>query len=778
MGSHLPPDSLRWTFMTALCLWIWKPGEAKVYISCGAVLNSMERGLILSPGFPNSYDPGSHCVWQFVVPAGYQLVMEIFDFDVFENTSDPTDSFPFSFKRLNTNMPFTEESSFGDLHHSVPTAPLFHHEERWKTLHNRSQDPSFESAEGHLDEIFSDIKIHEAAKQMSEQKWLSQGDSAKDLPNEFPSTAEASVSAHYNTPRQEVSTQDTGQKMINKNKIVHLPGRKERGSKTNEDNDLYIHQPTISEGVMDSATAFLQDSSSSLPLPIDICPHDVLYISDLITFSSRFCGTNSPLNKTMVFGSSVGLVEVIMELITTTDRGRGFAMLFEYKNDTGVTPMDLQRHGENMIILAIITGTIFFALILTTLYMVYRHKIWSKRRSSGFSEQENGIQNAAVDISELQLVVQSWKSDNRSFRDPEAAGNSRGTQGRDPSHQTLTEASSSPSAASASGSDKVFAVLSGEQTNELSSTSCRMQDKNLKRSITSSASVSKWLTDHEMLVRGAKNERIVPNTQRQRTWSVRTFHDLLPPLPQLQSKRCSSWTTNSPFTKLLDSGSCMDAKNWSEESHRPVCSALYSESSSSNVTGQLSQPAQQHQRLSSCQLKKSLFGSPSFGFLTSSNHAVNKQSTIADSYQPENGNFGPDHTLELSRFHTGSSAKSSSPNELTAELESLKPVFIISEENDDQLPLVFAEQLCQTGDTLSLGQGGNQNTAGTKADAQLPSQDFLLGSDTNIPSELGTLTRFPASYSLQHYSNTGGLKSPRSLNSLVILDSSQTRPPI
>ncbi|XP_030073588.1 uncharacterized protein LOC115479660 [Microcaecilia unicolor] len=475
----------------------------------------------------------------------------------------------------------------------------------------------------------------------------------------------------------------------------------------------------------------------------------------------------------MVFGSSVGLVEVIMELITTTDRGRGFAMLFEYKNDTGVTSMDLRRHGENMVILAIITGTIFFALILTTLYLVYRQKIWSKRQSGGFSEQENGIQNAAVDISELQLVVQSWKSDNdRSFMGPDIAGNSRGGQGREPSHQTLTEDPSSPSAASASGSEKVFAGLSGEGTSEPSFTSCRMQDKNLKRSITSPASVfAGEATDNS-------SERIVPNTPRQRTWSIRTFHDLLPPLPQLQRKRCSSWTTNSPFTKLLDSGSSIDAKNWSEESHRPSCSALYSEPSCSNATGQLYQPAQQHHRLGPCQLKKSLFGSPSFGFLTSSNHAVDRQSTIVDSYQPENGNLGPDNTLEPFEPHTSSQANSCRPKELTAELETLKPVFVISEEEDDQLPLVLAEQLSQTSDTLPIGRGNSESTVGTRADTQQPSQGFLLGSNTNVASDLSTRTRSPTSHNFQYFSHTGGLRSPRSLSSLITLDSSQTRSPI
>lgn len=39
---------------------------------------------------------------------------------------------------------------------------------------------------------------------------------------------------------------------------------------------------------------------------------------------------------------------------------------------------------------------------------------------------------------------------------------------------------------------------------------------------------------------------------RPRAWSVRTFQDFLPPLPQLHKKWCS-WNSTSPFTKLVDS---------------------------------------------------------------------------------------------------------------------------------------------------------------------------------------------------------------------------------
>lgn len=81
------------------------------------------------------------------------------------------------------------------------------------------------------------------------------------------------------------------------------------------------------------------------------------------------------------------------------------------------------------------------------------------------------------------------------------------------------------------------------------------QDKNLKRSVTSPASVSDWLNSNPTAV-GADtvekgNIQMENHYPRQRTWSARTFHDFLAPLPQLQKKWCS-WTTNSPFTKLVD----------------------------------------------------------------------------------------------------------------------------------------------------------------------------------------------------------------------------------
>lgn len=67
--------------------------------------------------------------------------------------------------------------------------------------------------------------------------------------------------------------------------------------------------------------------------------------------------------------------------------------------------------------------------------------------------------------------------------------------------------------------------------------------------------MSDWLTSNHT-VAGADgvekgNVQLENHCPRQRTWSARTFHDFLAPIPQLQKKWCS-WTTNSPFAKLVD----------------------------------------------------------------------------------------------------------------------------------------------------------------------------------------------------------------------------------
>lgn len=79
-----------------------------------------------------------------------------------------------------------------------------------------------------------------------------------------------------------------------------------------------------------------------------------------------------------------------------------------------------------------------------------------------------------------------------------------------------------------------------------------MQEGTLKRSVTSPASVSDWLTADYTSVDLSVDDKageVEVDAARQRTWSTRTFNSLL---PQLQMKWRSRSSSGS-FTKLVDS---------------------------------------------------------------------------------------------------------------------------------------------------------------------------------------------------------------------------------
>ncbi|CAG09692.1 unnamed protein product [Tetraodon nigroviridis] len=171
-----------------------------------------------------------------------------------------------------------------------------------------------------------------------------------------------------------------------------------------EETTLTLPQPT------DTPAASPETQHSVL----DACPHDVLYISDLITFSSRFCGSNRPLSSQLVFGSSQEMVEVIMELITTTHWGRGFALLFHYHNLTepgGSRHVSSPAAGKVDSLLAAVSGAAFFAMVLTSaLCVIFRPKLCPKRGSScssSNSEVPEGVQNTGAEVSELQLMAEN-----------------------------------------------------------------------------------------------------------------------------------------------------------------------------------------------------------------------------------------------------------------------------------------------------------------------------------------------------------------------------------
>lgn len=321
----------------------------------------MERGLILSPGFPNNYYAGTHCVWQFFIPMRTHLILEIFDFDIFESSSEtpaPWDGFSAPAKTGNKDMPSLEENLDLALRTTNPSLQTWMSKVAQNLSSTRDQSKDLAS---HLDELPGTASKKEEAKQASEENQSKQMKEPKAITKAQTEELPFPVAGSATTQRQNTSGLETEEDLKEKILLAHLAA--------SERDEATVESWTL-------PTTVLPVEISSSPQPaVDVCPHDVLYVSDLITFSSRFCGPNSPLNKTLVFGSSLEMVEVIMELITTTDRGRGFAMLFEYKNITEPTTVDAvrQERKENMMMLAIITGIVFFALaLLSALCIVCR----------------------------------------------------------------------------------------------------------------------------------------------------------------------------------------------------------------------------------------------------------------------------------------------------------------------------------------------------------------------------------------------------------------------
>ncbi|XP_057893232.1 uncharacterized protein LOC131091287 [Melospiza georgiana] len=729
----------------ALCL---GGAGAKVYYSCGAVVESMERGLILSPGFPNNYYPGTHCVWQFFIPMRTHLILEIFDFDIFESSSEtpaPWDGFSAPATTENKDMPSLEEN----LGFAVHTTKASLQSSMSKEAQNLSStgDQSKDLA-GHLDELPGTISKKNEAKQASEENQWKQMKEPKAMTKAQPEELPLPVAGSASLQRQNTSGLETGEDVEGKVLLAHLAAG-ERDEVTAESWTL-------------PSTALPMEISSSPQPAGDVCPHDVLYVSDLITFSSRFCGPNSPVNKTMVFGSSLEMVEVIMELITTTDRGRGFAMLFEYRNISEPGPVGAVRQDrrENMMLLAVVTGIVVFALaLLSALCVACRPRTCPKRSSSNAcSDQENRIQNSTVDINELQLVVPSRENENNnhSVSREQAVTSCRGSTERSPQDTDPDVPSSISAVTTETGSDEVFIISAGPGTSGLSFTTYRIQDKNLKRSVTSPGSVSEWLSSQPAAAGAAEkgNAQLENPCPRQRTWSARTFHDLLAPIPQLHKKWCS-WSTNSPFTKLVDSSGFSTAARPQGVPTRKVISAteiegasetVYSDSSASNASYPLTLSAQRQRKLTSCNLKKSRFGNPYFGFLASSPDSKHMRSLDPSRHlgaaSPVNSQ-SPKNLLESSNPLKINLVNSSKTKELMVETDKNKPVFVISEEGDDQQPLVLAEHLSQCGDHLP-----EQNAV--YAQAVPEKQPVVLSAERNssapFTSSLPLWAKSPTSY--------------------------------
>ncbi|XP_042298011.1 uncharacterized protein LOC121916709 isoform X2 [Sceloporus undulatus] len=719
-----------------------------VYYSCGAQFKSLERGLILSPGFPNNYSSGIHCIWQFFIPARTYLMLEIFDFDVFESMSEnPSAWNDFLTLPKNTKEEFFPNEGNTDFPTILST--------KSSTLQN-FHSTDFYNLHGGLPETASEKQESKQFQQIQEPREL-----AITQPSESPFMEAINVTLlrHMASGVQE-ENKDPMDKIL----FAHLTasGTKEdsEGSKQHSGNMAFEDNEGIS-------TMVLSTETSSIPVTsMEVCPHDVLYVSDLFAFSSRFCGTNSPLNKNMTFGSSLKMVEVIVELITTTDRGRGFAMLFEYKNDTELFTMNDSKDGkENIMMLVIITGILFFALVLfSSLCIACRQKLCPKRSSLDVHcDRENGIQNAAADINELRLVMPNQENENNNHS---VGGNGIVTSCNGSVEcippQTDPDLPSSISALTTeSGSDEVFIISASPGAGGLSFTSYQIQDKKLKRSITSPGSVSNWIIADETEPGLNVTERRVVQTEShrpaQQTWSTYAFHDLLAPLPQLQKKWCS-WTTNNPFTKLVNSGGFSTSmKNQTTVTQKVTSSAeidgnsqqAYLDSSASTASYPLTHSIQKGCKLSSrCTLKRSRFGNPYFGFLTSSpscsnlrlpDHSMHAGDTSLVNSSSQGAKITPEDPIQLkSNATSGSKSK-----ELPLEMDKPKPVFVISEEGDDQQPLVLAEHINQCVDSLTEPNVVIHNLQMAMVSEQ--AVDFTLQAESFAEST-SIRTKYPSSF--------------------------------
>ncbi|XP_018618044.1 uncharacterized protein LOC108940384 [Scleropages formosus] len=643
-----------WTrvFVATCLLWVAGAAAQKVYFECGAVVDVVDdQGLILSPGFPYNYSSGAHCVWQFFVPVGYQLVLEMFDFDVYENHQSPAKYVSGTHAdedAHNSTSPARRDAA-------VDYVPI-------------AKEPFFPAQEGTVKPLQAfqknDIKhlvMQEKSAKMEMAKVPNWAKWSADVPSARPlHLRPADV-----TDRRHVSPEGFGGEA----------------------------DPNPTRPTRQAAQTPPSDTGAETQQPVvDACPHDVLYISDLITFSSRFCGSNSPTGQRMVFGSPEEMVEVIMELITTTHWGRGFALLFRYHNHTDAEDRRLNAlaTGRMDTLLTALGGVTFFALVLTSaLCIIFRPKLCAKGAatcSPNSSELQGDMPSTGTDAGELQLVVPSYTgvpvcaesriignpgNVKRSFSLPHTDSGLVGSGGADPSHNAELELSPGGLTELDLGTDEVFVIPSGPAPS--GPPLCpHTRDRFLRHSDTALP---------------ARAESA--GGTRPRAWSVRTFQDLLQPLPQLQRKWCS-WNSTSPFTKLVDSAPATTALGCSSDGSRKIildshlegkANGQHDDSGRSSASTLLTQPPQRQRRLNSIgNMRRSRFASPCFSFLSGSPDGGAAAPTVPSKGAPSvpaNGSLCP--TVQA---------------EVEAHVQAGAPVFAISEEEDRQ-PLVPSEHLAQ-----------------------------------------------------------------------------------
>ncbi|XP_072096321.1 uncharacterized protein [Mobula birostris] len=410
-----------------------RKNEQKVYYSCGAVVSSEPEGIILSPGFPMRYAAGTHCVWQFFVPPGVRLDLEVFDFDVFEGPGDE-----------GRQAPATESQEKGDSSSAEGRGSVRTQESQ--KLHSPMKDTG---PGGRVKVLLNEINASESKGSKVDVLGSADKQTQKELIKVLPqmnnfSVSDSPLDAELATSALSVAPAD-----------VSMSSTEQQGGEQLEVDRLELPEGEESPGTNVPASE-----------PPEVCPDDVLYISDLITFSVRFCGDNSPVNKTLTFGSPLEMVEVVVELITTTDQGRGFLLLYHFENDLGndlQNPLKVRGH-DNLIHFLVIGGiALLLAILLTAVCRIWRRRSHYKGRCSHCSRnREVGIQNSAADIGEMQLVPNGTHQDENENNNHSV---SLGRQGN--SLQAEMEVASTESVVTESGSDEIFVISAGPSVGTL-----------------------------------------------------------------------------------------------------------------------------------------------------------------------------------------------------------------------------------------------------------------------------------------------------------------------
>ncbi|KAK6313324.1 hypothetical protein J4Q44_G00166710 [Coregonus suidteri] len=726
-------------FMTAYLLWVTGCVAQKVYFDCGAKMDVVDvQGLILSPGFPYNYSSGTHCVWQFFVPVGHQLMLEIFDFDVFESHESAAQYAAIS--------DLEEDDAEADDGATIPPGgPI------------TDKDATVSQAQRVTAKAPRSSSQNDKVMQVVVQEQSTKMEIAKVSNSAKRSTSDATSDHASPQPLPDLllpGAHVPGEKAMNSITSPLLRGNTDlnpnpRASAPDQVLAVVVDEATTQTPLLPTDTDTESVSPETQQSVVDACPHDVLYISDLLTFSSRFCGSNRPSSNQLVFGSSQEMVEVIMELITTTHWGRGFALLFYYHNRTEPGGDD-PRHAYAPTaaskidsLLAAMSGAAFFAMVLTSaLCIIFRPKLCPKRASScssNNSEVQEGVQNSGADVRELQLVTPNQpglevpgpaENDNNNHSLSLTHRGSPESVGGDMSQHAEVDLSSNGLTELDLGSDEVFIISSVPNPSSRLPFSAHTRERFLRHSDTGPGPVTDWPSLDPAAspteTRAAQDGSA--SCARPRAWSVRTFQDFLPPLPQLHKKWCS-WNSTSPFTKLVDSAPSSFVSDCRGENSRKVFSDPQleaqndrnaSDSSMSNDSYPLAQPAQRQRRLNSTSnLRRSRFTGPCFGLLSGSGPS---NSTKAPG--------GPHLQASPSEPSNGPSGHGVISLDFPAESDHVSvPVFSICEEEDRQ-PLVLAEHLGQSPMLNGLSRGPYEGKApasgGPNPGPQSPANGPLL----------------------------------------------------